>query len=565
MHGPRALVVAASMLALAACAPAGPRPIAYGEAECDYCRMGISDPRFGAEVVMRTGAVREFDSIECLVSYLLEGSDSAAVRSVWVADFRRPGTLVPAERARYLRAPGGPASPMGLGIVAVGSAADERALRSAFDGEAMDWTQVRGLVRHARVRVAAEIPHHAPDASAHGGADEIEVAPGGPVSRIGDAVRLARPGARILVRPGVYREPTILVDKPVRIEGVGRPTLDGEGARQIMTVTADDVTVRGLRFAHVGTSYMQDRAAIKVVEAANCAIVDNQIDDAFFGIYLAKVTGCRVEGNVLRATKSTEAASGNGIHLWSSREVLVERNRIAGHRDGIYLEFGRADVVRDNVSEDNLRYGMHFMYSDSCHYLGNTFRRNQAGVAVMYSKVVEMTGNRFESNWGSASYGLLLKEIADATVRSNQFTRNTVGLFADGASRIDARDNAFTDNGWAVKLLSSTYDGTFMGNDFIGNTFDVATNGRESENAFAGNYYDTYRGYDLDRDGFGDVPHRPVRLFSMIVERNAPTLILLRTLFVGMLDAAERVIPALTPETIVDRHPAMHPHTGRAA
>lgn len=564
MHTPRVLVVAASMLALAACAPAGPRAIAYGDAECAFCRMGISDPRFGAELVTRTGKVREFDSIECLASYLLRGIDSAAVRSVWVTDFRRPGTFVAAEHARYLRVAAGPASPMGLGIVAVAAEADEGALRAAFGGEPMRWPQVLALVEREQARLGQDARHPVMHPT-RGSANEIEVAPGGPVSTIGAAIRLARPGARIVVKPGVYREPTILVDKPVEIAGEGRPTLDGEGQRQIMTITASDVTVRGLRFAHVGTSYMQDRAAIKVVEASNCAIVDNQLDDAFFGIYLAKVAGCRVEGNVLRATKRTEAASGNGIHLWSSRDVVVTRNRITGHRDGIYLEFGRADIVRDNVSEDNLRYGMHFMYSDSCHYLRNIFRHNQAGVAVMYSKVVEMTDNRFEGNWGSASYGLLLKEIADAKVVGNHFTRNTIGLFADGASRIEARDNDFSGNGWAVKLLSSTYDGTFAANDFVGNTFDVATNGRESENVFAGNYYDTYDGYDMDRDGFGDVPHRPVRLFSIIVERNEPTLVLLRGLFVGLLDAAERVIPAFTPETIVDAHPAMRPHTRRTS
>lgn len=389
--------------------------------------------------------------------------------------------------------------------------------------------------------------------------DSIVVRPGGAVASLAVALRSVRRGGRIVVMPGVYRESTIVVDRPVDIEGRGFPTLDGQGRRQIMTVTADSVTVRGMHFLDVGTSYMEDRAAIKVVGATGCTIAGNRIDRAFFGIYLAKVDGCRVTGNVLHAVIGTEEASGNGIHLWSSRDVLIEHNVVAGHRDGIYLEFGRDVLVRDNVSQENLRYGLHFMYSDSCHYLGNTFRRNHAGVAVMFTKVVEMRGNRFESNWGSAAYGLLLKEIYDATIAGNRFAHNTTGLFADGAVRIDARDNDFVDNGWAVKVLSSTYDGRFTGNDFVGNTFDVSSNSRESDNTFDRNYYDTYQGYDLDHDGWGDVPHRPVRLFSLVVEQNAPTLILLRSPFVGLLDAAEHVLPALTPETLADAHPAMHP------
>jgi nitrous oxidase accessory protein len=43
----------------------------------------------------------------------------------------------------------------------------------------------------------------------------------------------------------------------------------------------------------------------------------------------------------------------------------------------------------------------------------------------------------------------------------------------------------------------------------------------------------------------------------MIVERHEPAMILLRSPFVGLLDATERVLPALTPETLVDYKPLM--------
>ena len=94
-------------------------------------------------------------------------------------------------------------------------------------------------------------------------------------------------------------------------------------------------------------------------------------------------------------------------------------------------------------------------------------------------------------------------------------------------------------------------------NNFVANTFDIAANSREPSTVLAGNYWDAYRGYDLDRNGVGDVPFRPVRLFSMIVERHEPALILLRSAFVQLLDAAERVIPAMTPTTLADASPSM--------
>ncbi|HYC49889.1 MAG TPA: nitrous oxide reductase family maturation protein NosD, partial [Gemmatimonadaceae bacterium] len=282
------------------------------------------------------------------------------------------------------------------------------------------------------------------------------------------------------------------------------------------------------------------------------------ISGAFFGIYLARTTGCVITGNVLTGrAASSEGDAGNGIHLWTTRDVDVSDNSITGHRDGIYLEFTNQVRARRNVSERNLRYGLHFMFSDDCAYEGNTFRANQAGVAVMYTKRVAMIRNSFEGNWGAAAYGLLLKEIYDSEITGNTFARNSTALLADGATRLQARGNRFIDNGWAVKLISSTEDAQFTGNVFSGNSFDLATNGRRSNNVLHGNYWDAYEGYDLNRDGIGDVPHRPVRLFSLLVERSEPTMIMLRSPLIALLDRAERLIPSLTPETLMDSAPLM--------
>ena len=79
----------------------------------------------------------------------------------------------------------------------------------------------------------------------------------------------------------------------------------------------------------------------------------------------------------------------------------------------------------------------------------NVLRRNGAGVAVMYTKRVEMTDNRFEDNWGSAAYGLLLKDITDSEIRGNTFVRNTVALYAEGVNRTTVEGNTFEANGWA--------------------------------------------------------------------------------------------------------------------
>ena len=390
-------------------------------------------------------------------------------------------------------------------------------------------------------------------------APRLDVSNHGPFRSIGAAIAAARVGDTVVVHAGTYREPLVTISKRLTLVGDGSPVLDGEGKHALLLITADDVTVRGIVFRNVGTSFVEDRAAVRADHVRGCSIDHNRIENGFFGIYLANVTDCRVASNVIRGLATRETEAGNGIHLWTSRRVAIEDNDVSGQRDGIYFEFVHDTDVRRNVSTANVRYGLHFMYSDGCRYVSNTFRHNGSGVAVMYTKHIVMTDNRFEDNWGPAAYGLLLKEISDPELERNVFDHNTTALVADGANRIVADENTFTNNGWALRLEASTVDGRFERNDFLGNTFDVATNSRSPSTVFSGNYWDDYRGYDLDRDGVGDVAHRPVRLFSVVVEHQPASLILLRSTFATLLDAAERVLPSLTPDALVDARPAMKP------
>ena len=267
---------------------------------------------------------------------------------------------------------------------------------------------------------------------------QLDVSPAGPYRTIASAVDSARPGDRVVVHAGLYREPVVTIDKPIVLEGDGAPVLDGESRHGLILITADDVTVRGLVLRNVGTSFVEDRAALRVTSARGCTIEHNRIENGFFGIYLANATDCRILDNVLHATPARETESGNGIHLWTSRRITIIGNEISGHRDGIYFEFVHDSDIERNVSTNNNRYGLHFMFSDDCRYVDNTFRRNGSGVAVMFTKRVQMIGNRFEDNWGPAAYGLLLKEIMDSRLEGNRFTHNTTGLLADGANRLVA-------------------------------------------------------------------------------------------------------------------------------
>ena len=175
----------------------------------------------------------------------------------------------------------------------------------------------------------------------------------------------------------------------------------------------------------------------------------------------------------------------------------------------------------------------------------------------MYTRGVAMERNLFHANRGPTAYGLLLKDISESRLDGNRFSENTVGVLIEGGGHLAISGNRFVRNGWAVKLMANSPGNRFEGNLFEGNSFDLATNSRSTDGVVSGNWWDRYQGYDLDRDGRGDVAFRPVRLFSLLVANDPPSVILMRSAFVDLLDAAERALPVLTPETLVDRAPLM--------
>jgi len=378
------------------------------------------------------------------------------------------------------------------------------------------------------------------------------------------ALAASRDGDVVRVGPGVYPEKGLIVKTRVSIRGEGWPVLDAEGGVTILDIQAAGTEVTGLVFRNVGVSYRKENAAIWITEAADVVIAGNRFERDFFGIYGAHVRRALIKDNVLQGQGGKEIANGNGLHFWKCDSITIAGNVISGHRDGIYLEFTVNTVVTGNTCEANIRYGLHFMYANGNSYRGNTFRNNGSGVAVMYSHKVDMRENVFENNWGAASYGLLLLSISDSRIEGNRFQRNTVAIFEEATDRMEISGNTFVANGWALRVNSDCNANAFCRNRFQGNTFDVAINpSAENTNTFRGNSWDHYQGWDLDHDGIGDVPHRPVELFPAIMQEHPQAMVLLRSHFVTLLNVLERLFPTLSPATLEDREPvveASKPH-----
>ncbi len=366
-------------------------------------------------------------------------------------------------------------------------------------------------------------------------------------------------GDSIIVSEGVYTCVDLNLSKSVTLIGEKGAVLDGKNQSYVLRIMADSISVSGFKIINSGKSYTKDFASIYIHKSDGFLISNNLIQNSFFAMLIEKSKNGIIRDNRVLGTATREDQSGNGIHLWDCDNMYIAHNEVTGMRDGIYLEFVDSSIIIDNYSHHNVRYGLHFMFSNQDEYKQNTFEKNGAGVAVMFSKWIRMCNNLFINNWGSASYGLLLKEIYDGEVKGNKFDRNTIAVYVDGSSRVSYTDNVFRQNGWAIKVSGGCYANHFNSNDFVGNSFGISYHSMLNDNTFNGNYWSDYSGYDLDKDGVGDVPYRPVKLFSYITNKTPEAIVLMRSLFVDIINFSEKVSPVFTPDALIDNAPSMNP------
>ncbi len=373
-----------------------------------------------------------------------------------------------------------------------------------------------------------------------------------------DAVNAAKDFDTILIRAGVYSCINETINKPLTIIGENLPALDGQLKDEVLVVMSDNVNINGIEIRNSKRGSMKDFSGLRVFKSRNVRIENCTLNNTYFGIYLSDSKSVLVKKCKSKGANYGKSDTGNGIHLWKCDSITIEDNHLEGHRDGIYLEFAKHCFMQNNLCEKNFRYGLHFMFSDNDTYENNTFTNNGTGVAVMYSKGVHMFNNKFENNWGDASYGLLLKDMTNGIIRGNTFENNTVGVTMEGGSNMRFEKNNFFKNGYAIKVMANCRLDTFVRNNFSGNTFDASTNGELQENLFENNYWDKYEGYDLNRDKVGDIPYRPVSLYSVLVEQMPYAVMLMRSFTIDLLNRAEKNIPSIVPETFVDDKPLMH-------
>lgn len=406
----------------------------------------------------------------------------------------------------------------------------------------------------------------------------VEVWPGGPVPSIQAALNQAQHGDTIRVHPGTYQE-KLRIDKSVALVGVEMPVIDGGGFGDVITVLADGVTIKGFEIIGSGKMLEDSDSGLKI-KSHNNIIEDNRIVNNLFGIYLERSTGNVIRRNLIRGRPvirdydsvkvdddnpyagyhpSFAGEGGDGIHLFDSPENLIEYNVITDCRDGIYFDYSDHNRVNGNHIY-GVRYGIHYMYSWYNTFEDNLLTHNVAGAAPMFSKYIVFRNNVMAYSRGHRSYGILFATCDYSLAEGNIVIDNTRGIFCDVSMHNIFRRNLIARNDVGLDLISSSSDNLFIENNFIDNLQHVSlVANRVGENFFfdheKGNYWSDYRGFDLDRDGIGDIPHYTGDPFTYLMSKAPAVRLFLNSPAATALEFSERMFPVISIPKVEDRFP----------
>lgn len=382
--------------------------------------------------------------------------------------------------------------------------------------------------------------------------------PAADLSPLQERIDRAEPGDRLEVVKGIYPG-DLIIDRAIALIGIDRPLLRGSGHGSVVRIRAAGVTIEGFDIDGGGTGDLgRDTSGIHV-SAPHATIRNCAIRESLFGIYLRESDDAIVEGNRIDGIAGRPPGEvGSGIHLWNSQRFGLRDNVVVGTRDGFYIQSSSHGLVSRNRASD-LRYGLHYMFSDDNVFEDNVFENSAAGAALMYSNRLAFRRNRFVRNRGAASVGLLLKACEEVVAEDNLIADNARGVFLEGSYRNRFVRNVIALSDMALVIYDSSGGNVFEGNAFVGNLTPLSLSGKRTDTRFDRNYWSDHGEPDLDGDGIADRPYRLSNVFDHIRGNLTAADLFSQSAAAATIGAAERVFPILDPIPVVDAHPLARP------
>lgn len=381
------------------------------------------------------------------------------------------------------------------------------------------------------------------------------------------AVSQANPGDTIEVTGGTLKG-SLLIDKPLTLNGINWPVIDGQNEGTVVSITAPGTTMRGFIIKNSGQSLANENSGV-AVEAENTILENNRFEDTLFGIYTRHAHNSIVRDNEISSKDLEVQRRGDPIRIWYSNDVTIENNVITDGRDVVLWYSERLTVQNNDVS--NGRYGLHFMYCDDATIEYNRLFNNSVGTFLMYSRRVNLQNNTIANNRGPSGFGIGLKDMDDAIITDNLFLDNRIGVHLDTSPReVDSigrfEGNVFAYNDIGVQMMPSVRHNEFFNNSFVENEeqMAIAGGGKQTDNWWTvndtGNYWSDYAGYDDDGDGLGEMAYRSDRLFENMMEKEPQLRLFLYSPATNAIEFAAKAFPLVKPQPkLVDERPLTAP------
>lgn len=374
------------------------------------------------------------------------------------------------------------------------------------------------------------------------------------------AVAAAPAGAILRLEPGIHRA-SVVIDKPLTLEGEPGTIVEGPGEGSVVVIKAPDTVVRGLTIRGSGASLASEDSGIYVLKTATGALIeDNRIDGNLFGVFLKGSPMAVVRHNRIVGRQDLRMSErGNGVHLWNAPGAKVIANDIQWGRDGIFATTSERNEFAENRFAD-LRFAVHYMYTNHSIVRDNVSIGNHVGYALMFSRDIEVARNLSQ---GDRDHGLLFNYANDSQVVDNAVVDGGEKcVFIYNTNNNVFRRNLFQGCGIGIHFTAGSERNVVSDNAFIGNRFQVKYVGTRNlvwtENGI-GNYWSDQPAFDLNGDGIADQPYRPNGLVDHILWRVPRAKMLLTSPAMQLLKQAQAAFPAILPGGVIDIAPLMQP------
>ena len=373
------------------------------------------------------------------------------------------------------------------------------------------------------------------------------------------AIDRAAPGDTIEVERGRYFG-HLLIDKPLTLRGIERPTIDGELKENTISVKAEDVTIEGLIIANSGGDTLYQHAGVYIYPGSHKAVVRNcDFSYTLFGLWIEKANDVLIENNLITGKRDFDSPRrGNGIQLYNTRRARIIGNNVSFVRDALYVDVSHDALFRDNRLHHS-RYGTHYMNAYDNVWEGNDSWMNRGGLALMEVRRLTVRNNRA---WANSDHGIMLRTIQDSVIENNVVAGNQRGFFIYDAEYNELRGNSVIDNRVGIHLWAGSKNNKVEGNDFIANREQVRYVGARDMvwGEQQGNHWSNYLGWDRDGDGAGDVQYEANDMVDRLSWRHPMMKLLLASPAVQTLRLVGQQFPLLRAPSIVDPKPQMQPH-----